>query len=137
VNAKELPAEQKYVTFRVPTANRLLPETDLSEHLAHARAVSKSARAIDAIVQAARPDLTEDARADFLSRVTGGLEARGFSLVQAIAEPAATPWPEAPEGSFAWHLKEAAHQLRIGDAEAAQGQLKAAGLLAGLIPRWN
>ncbi len=131
VNAKELPAEQKYVTFRVPTANRLLPETDLSEHLAHARAVSKSARAIDAIVQAARPDLTEDARADFLSRVTGGLEARGFSLVQAIAEPAATPWPEAPEGSFAWHLKEAAHQLRIGDAEAAQGQLKAAGLLAG------
>ncbi|MBZ0133567.1 MAG: DUF4365 domain-containing protein [Rhodocyclaceae bacterium] len=131
VNANELPVEQKFVTFRVPTENRLLPETNLSEHLAHSRAVSKSARAIDAIVQAARPDLTENSRAEFLSRVTGGLEARGFSLVQAIADPAATPWPEAPEGSFAWHLKEAAHQLRSGDAEAAQAQLKAAGLLAG------
>lgn len=131
LNAAEMPAHQQYVTFRVPVGNRLLPETDLSEHLSHARAVSKSARAIDAIVQAARPDLTEDGRADFLSRVTGGLEARGFSLVQAIAEPASTPWPEAPEGSFAWHLKEAAHQLRSGDAESAQSQLKAAGLLAG------
>ena len=131
LNATVMPAHQQYVTFRVPTANRLLPDTDLSEHLSHARAVSKSARAIDAIVQAARPDLTEDARADFLSRVTGGLQARGFSLVQAIAEPASTPWPEAPEGSFTWHLKEAAHQLRSGDAEAAQSQLKAAGLLAG------
>lgn len=131
VNAKELPLEQKSVAFRVSTVNRLSPETDLSEHLAHARAVSKSARAIDAIVQAARPDLTEDARADFLSRVAGGLEARGFSLIQAIAEPAATLWPEAPEGSFTWHLREAAHQLRSGDAEATQAQLKEAGLLAG------
>lgn len=131
LNAAEMPVHQQYVTFRVPAANWLLPETDLSEHLSHARAVSKSARAIDAIVQAARPDLTEDGRADFLTRVTGGLEARGFSLVQAIAEPASTPWPEAPEGSFTWHLKEAAHQLRSGDAEAAQSQLKAAGLLAG------
>lgn len=131
LNAAEMPAHQQYVTFRVPAENRLLPETNLSEHLSHARAVSKSARAIDAIVQAARPDLTEDGRADFLSRVTGGLEARGFSLVQAIAEPASTPWPEAPEGSFTWHLKEAAHQLRSGDAEAAQSQLNAAGLLAG------
>lgn len=131
LNAKELPAEQRYVTFRVPTANRLLPETDLSEHLAHARAVSKSARAIDAIVQAQRPDLTEGARADLISRVTGGLEARGFSLVQAIAEPADTPWPEAPEGSFAWLLKEAAHQLWAGDADAAQAQLEAARLFSG------
>lgn len=131
LNAAEMPAHQQYVTFRVPAANWLLPETDLSGHLSHARVVSKSARAIDAIVQAARPDLTEDGRADFLSRVTGGLEARGFSLVQAIAEPASTPWPEAPEGSFTWHLKEAAHQLRSGDAEAAQSQLEAAGLLAG------
>lgn len=131
LNAAEMPANQQYVTFRVPAENQLLPETDLSEHLSHARAVSKSARAIDAIVQAARPDLTEDGRADFLSRVTGGLEARGFSLVQAIAEPVSTPWLEAPEGSFAWYLKEAAHQLRSGDAEAAQSQLKAAGLLAG------
>lgn len=131
LNAAEMPAHQQYVTFRIPAASRLLPDTDLSEHLAHARAVSKSARAIDAIVQAARPDLTERARADLLSKVTGGLEARGFSLVQAIAEPATTPWPEAPAGSFAWHLKEAAYQLRSGDADAAQSQLSAAGLLAG------
>lgn len=131
VNAQELPSEQKFVTFRVPTANRLSPETDLGEHLAHARAVSKSARAIDAIVQAARPYWTEDARADILTRVTVGLKARGFSLLQAIAEPVATPWPEAPEGSFTWHLREAAHLLRSGDAEAAQIQLRTAGLLAG------
>lgn len=132
LNAAEMPAHQQYMTFRVPAENQLLPETDLSEHLSHARAVSKSARAIDAIVQAARPDLTENGRADFLSRITGGLKARGFSLVQAIAEPASTPWLEAPEGSFAWYLKEAAYQLRSGDTKAAQSQLKAAELLAGL-----
>tara|TARA_B100001105_G_scaffold255324_1_gene254111 strand:- start:2321 stop:6235 length:3915 start_codon:yes stop_codon:yes gene_type:complete len=131
LNAADMPALQQYVTFRIPAANRLLPDTDLSAHLSHSRAVSKSARAIDAIVQAARPDLSEDARADFLSRVAGGLEARGYPLVHAIAEPATTPWPEAPTGSFAWHLKEAAHQLRSGDADAAQDQLKAAAMLAG------
>lgn len=131
LNSREMSANQQYLTFRVPAKNQLLPETDLSEHLSHARAVTRSAYAIDAMVQAARPDLTEEGRADFLSLVTGGLEARGFSLVQAIAEPASTPWIEAPEGSFAWYLKEAAHQLRSGDAEAAQSLLQSAGALNG------
>jgi uncharacterized protein DUF4365 len=109
INKTGLPPEQEYVTLRVPSANVVAPDTDVSEHVAHHRAVFRAGRALDRLVEEQRPGMSADARADLMERIPAGFRSRSYALVEAMTEVPATPWPEgttwivsvAPARSFA------------------------------------
>lgn len=129
INQQGIPEDQDFVTLRVPTSSVLNSETDVSAYLAKARSIAQVGKALDTRMEHLRPDLLPTARVEFVERVPTGFQSRGFALVEAMTEQPATAWPEAPRGSYPWHLKEAASHLAVGDAELAIGELTAASAL--------
>ncbi|HYE33826.1 DUF4365 domain-containing protein [Methylocaldum sp.] len=126
LNEQGIPPEQKFVSLRVPLANRLTEATDLSSDLARFRQLAKVGEALDIVAERKHPALPPSTRANLIEKIPKVFERSSASLLQAMTEEPASAWPEAPKGSFPWYLQEAAQRLRIGADEEAEQSLVAA-----------
>lgn len=122
-----IPAEQQSITLRVPSANRLDCNTDISGHLKRLRDLNRASAALDIVVEEKHPSLLPSERASLISRIPEGFRARSPALLDAMCQDASTIWPEAPVGSLPWHLQEAAAKLRSGFDDEAEALLAEAG----------
>lgn len=126
LKADELADDKKYLNFRIPSANLLSDETNLSEELERCRRIGKVGDALDILADRQNPGMTSSARTNLLERIPVNMERRSPSLLMAIAEEPSSAWPVAPQGSMPWFLNEAAEQLRQGNAFEASEHLVAA-----------
>lgn len=126
LNAEELADDQKYITFRVPAVNNLTDETNLSDELERCRRLGMVGNAMDVLADRLNPGMAPTARVNLLERIPVNLAQSSPLLLSAIAEEPKSAWPQAPRGSFPWHLNEAAEQLRQGNAPEASEHLYAA-----------
>lgn len=131
LNANELADDQQYLNFRIPSANLLTDETNLSDELERCRRIGKIGDALDVLADRQNPGMTSSARTNLLERIPVNMERRSSSLLMAIAEEPSSGWPVAPRGSLPWHLNDAAEQLRQGNAVEAAEILNSAALLRG------
>lgn len=127
VNARDLPDEQLFVTLRVPKANILDAETDLSKDLSQFRALANIGASLDMTLEKRAPSLDSGARAALLEKLSGGFSARSAALMESLSEEPATVWPDRPVNSMAWLLFEAERNLNIGAFAKAEEMLAAAG----------
>jgi tetratricopeptide (TPR) repeat protein len=126
LNACEMPDEQRSVTLRVPRANILDGQTDLSADLSKFRALASIGAALDMTLETRVPSLSSNARAALLERLPLGFSGRSAALMESLAEQPATVWPDRPVGSMAWLLFEAERYLNNGSFPQAKSMLEAA-----------
>ncbi|MEO7497928.1 MAG: DUF4365 domain-containing protein [Massilia sp.] len=126
LNAEELPDERRSVTLQVPTANRLDDDTDLSIDLQTFKSISELGPNLYRAIESSSPYSSPDERISILSEIPASISARGFSLIEALSYPQATPWLAPPQGSMAWHLLEAVESIKAGNAEEALEALNGA-----------
>lgn len=125
LKADELADEQQFLNFRIPSANLLTDETNLSDELERCRRIGKVGDALDVLADRQNPGMTSNARTSLLESIPSNLERRSSSLLMAIVEEPSSAWPVAPQGSLPWYLNEAAEQLRQGSAVEASEHLVA------------
>ncbi len=126
VNLADIPAEQKKATLRVPKSQALANGTDLSERIKLESVLAKVGANLDASLEAKNPSLNRAARADQISRIPDAFKDRGASLFEAMTTKPDSPWPDPPQGSLAWHLKEANTHLRHGAFDSMEASLNQA-----------
>lgn len=112
---REFPEDQTTVTLRIPRGNSLSDSTDLSDDYTRFRQLANVGNAIDYVAERSDPALHPLDRANLVSKIPNVLERSSPALLEALAVDEPPSWPEAPTGSFAWHLHEIDQALRIGD----------------------
>lgn len=118
-----IPPEKKYVTFRVPKKNNLTNDTSIREYLDRYRATSNIGFSFARIIKKKLPALSCGGLSEISKRIFDGIAVRGESFLHAMAEDPNSPWPEAPQGSFAWFLNQASQCLRYGDDDEMEKYL--------------
>ncbi|ELX10206.1 hypothetical protein Jab_2c22930 [Janthinobacterium sp. HH01] len=135
LNAPDLPVEQLYVTIRVPKANLLDGETDLSKDLSQFRALANIGASLDMTLEKRSPAMAAGERAALIERLPTGFATRSAALMESLSEEPATVWPDRPPGSVAWFLFEAEKNLNNGTFMRAAELLASAGeLMANAVP---
>jgi tetratricopeptide (TPR) repeat protein len=119
LNAEEIPIHQKSVTLRVPIKNQLNEKANLGPDLEQFRRLAQVGEALDVVAERQLPGMTASDRTSLLERIPASLARRSPALLTAIAEEPVSSWPEAPAGTVAWMLNEAASQMRRGDSDEA------------------
>ncbi|WP_208948961.1 hypothetical protein [Paraburkholderia unamae] len=83
----------------------------------------QTAANFEAMLEEKLPSTAPDERAVMLENLAKNLGAYDSSLLQAVAAPISSPWPEAPKESIAGKLNETDRLLRIGTIDKAQSIL--------------
>jgi len=112
-------SDSNTLVVRVPLANRLTEETDLLPTLETNLRLFKAAASLDAMLAEKLPSSDPDGRSQLLENMATGLSGYGSTLLNVVATPATSPWPEAPSDSFAGRLGQVDRHLRIGATEKA------------------
>ena len=129
IDVTQLPEDQKYVTLRVPTANKLIG-ADLSSDIQHQNELSRAGHALDVRVEETHPGMKVEERVGLVQGVTTGIAARSATFIDALAAPTEEHWVNPPSNSLPWHLLRAKDFLRTTRLTLADGELNAAeGLL--------
>lgn len=136
IDVANLPADQLYVTLRVPTQNRLTIQTDLSADIDRQNELSRAGHAMDVRVEQTHPMMQAQERLNVVHGVTLGIAARSTAFIDALAAPVEEHWVAPPPGTLAWHLNQAKDALRTRyldrvsqELDAAEAMLEAATLL--------
>lgn len=117
--------DQKYVTFQVPTANRL-KGADLSKDINQQNEVSRAGHALELSVAEAHPEMDVTGRIAVVRGIAEGVAARSPTFIDALAATPEEHWINPPHGSLAWQLLQAKSQLQIGATHRAATDLEAA-----------
>lgn len=135
ISVSQLDPTQKYVTFRVPTSNRLMYATDLSSDIDAQNEVARAGHAMCLSVEQTHPGMRVEERVGVVQRITSGMAARSAAFIDALASPAEQHWIDPARGTLAWHLKTAEHLLRTSSLDRATTELDAAeAMLPGATP---
>lgn len=106
-------------TVRIPRANQLTRDFDVSQVLERHRRLNVVAGALDQAVLSAVPDYGPDQRIQILGDVASHLPRRGKGYIDSLSDPGPTPWPQAPRDSIAGRLNSVDQYLRLGDTRSA------------------
>jgi hypothetical protein len=123
INVAELPVDQKYVTLRVPTKNRLRSTTDLSNDILLQNELSRAGHDLSRSTEQTHPGMQADDRLTLVQGVVQGLAAKGPALMDALASSKDEHWVNPPHGSLAWNLSQARAELRVNGLNQAAAQL--------------
>lgn len=126
IDVANLPADQQYVTLRVPTQNRLTTQTDLSADIDRQNELSRAGHAMDVRVEQTHPMMQVQERLSVVQGVTQGIAARSTAFIDALAAPVEEHWVAPSPGTLAWHLNQAKDLLRTNSLERALKELDAA-----------
>ncbi|MEJ6819612.1 DUF4365 domain-containing protein [Pseudomonas sp. LF-5] len=126
IDVSNLPAEQLYVTLRVPTQNRLTIQTDLSADIDGQNELSRAGHAMDVRVEQTHPMMQAQERLNVVQGVTLGIAARSTAFIDALAAPVEEHWVAPSPGTLAWHLNQAKDLLRTNSLERCSQKLDAA-----------
>src|SRR5207244_3806406 len=80
-------------TIRIPTANVLNRDLDITAYLEHSLRLSATASAFDQAVTKAVPDVGPNAAAQILQSLSDEIPRRGRGYFESLSTPAPTPWP--------------------------------------------
>lgn len=125
IDVANLPADQQYVTLRVPTQNRLTTQTDLSADIDRQNELSRAGHAMDVRVEQTHPMMQVQERLNVVQGVTQGIAARSSAFIDALAAPVEEHWVAPSLGTLAWHLNQAKDLLRTNSLERASKELDA------------
>lgn len=129
ISITELEPRQKYVTFRVPTSNRLRTNSDLSDDIDAQNELARAGHALGLAVERTHAGIEVEERVGFVQRMAKGIDQRGASFIDALAAPVDQHWIDPPAASLAWHLREAKVHLKTGLLDRADASLKQAAVL--------
>ncbi|MDY0961471.1 DUF4365 domain-containing protein [Massilia sp. CFBP9026] len=126
---------QASLTIRVPRANLLEPDLDISSYIDMHRRMVMAAKSLDQTVEDKLPAVDSAARADILLRISDGFAKRDSALIEQMSAPVLTPWPEAPFETIAGKLKSIAENLAAGLSEFARKKLSeiSTGLISATV----
>lgn len=116
--------EQASITFRIRRANVLTPAFDASPEIQRNRGLMKVALQLDHAVERGMPSIPVEERGIYAGKVIGGFEGRPSALLEAMAKPATSMWPQASASSFAGRLNRVEQHLRGGNIREADSGLK-------------
>lgn len=134
IDVTRLPEDQKYVTLRVPTANKLRG-SDLSVDIHRQNELSRAGHAIDSRVEQTHPGMEIEERIGVVQGVTKGIAARSATFINALAAPVEEHWVNPSIHSLPWHLMQAKEFLHTTLLVRAAAELDAAqGMLEGATP---
>ena len=134
IDVARLPEDQRYVTLRVPTANKLRG-ADLSADIQRQNELSRAGHAIEVRVEETHPGMEVEERVSVVQGVTKGITARSATFIDALAAPAEEHWLNPPPHTLPWHLIQTKECLRTMLLTRAARELEAAeGMLEGAIP---
>lgn len=135
LNAGDLPDEQLFVTLRVPKANALDSDTDLSKELSQFRALANIGASLDMTLEKRSPTMAAGERAALIEKLPAGFSTRSAALMESLSEEPVTVWPDRPSGSIAWFLFEAEKDLNTGAfMRAAERLVSASALVHNAVP---
>lgn len=135
ISVSKLDPEQKYVTLRVPTSNRLKHSTDLSADIDAQNELARAGHAMCMSVEQTHPGLRVEERVGVVQRITSGMSTRSAAFIDALASPAEQHWIDPAPGSLAWHLRAAERLLRTASLDRASAVLDTAeAMLPGATP---
>ncbi|MEJ8850738.1 DUF4365 domain-containing protein [Variovorax rhizosphaerae] len=126
VGIQAIPPDQKGVTLRVPTSNKLDDDADLREDVRRANALAEVGHALDVGIAKIGPNLNDSKRLALAQGVGGAVEGRSLAFVEALAAPPKGFWIEPPRGTIDWHLWSARKRLDSGQLTKARTELDAA-----------
>jgi tetratricopeptide (TPR) repeat protein len=126
IDVSNLPAEQLYVTLRVPTQNRLTTQTELSADIDRQNELSRAGHAMDIRVEQSHPMMQAQERLNVIQGVTHGIAARSTAFIDALAAPVEEHWIAPSPGTLAWHLNQAKDALRTRYLDRGSQELDAA-----------
>lgn len=115
---------QKTLTIRVPKANLVTRNLDLSFDLERYLRLHSAVILFDQVIGSKLPDANPQQRAELIQQLTTGIAGRSSALIEVLTTSPTTPWPEAPKDSLAGKLSEVVSQLRRGDTKQAKYLLK-------------
>lgn len=131
IDVSRLPEDQKYVTLRVPTANKLRG-ADLSAEIQRQNELSRAGHAIDVRVEQTHPGLEVEERVSIVQGVTKGIAARSAAFIDALSAPVEEHWLNPPPHSLPWHLNRAKEFMRTTLLASTARELQSAeGMLDG------
>jgi hypothetical protein len=116
---------QRYVTLRVPIANRL-KGADLSRDIDQQNELSRAGHALDLRVAETHPGMDTEGRLAVVQGIAEGVVARSPTFIDALAAPAEEHWVNPPQGSLPWQLQQAKARLQVGAVDQAEIDLDAA-----------
>lgn len=132
IGVTQLPEEQRYVTLRVPIANKLRG-ADLSSDIQQQNELSRAGHAIDMRVEKTHPGMKVEERVSLVKGVTKGVTDRSATFIDALAAPSVEYWVNPPQNSLPWHLIRAKDFLLTtrlalagADLDAAEGMMEGA-----------
>lgn len=132
IAVSKLDPDQKYVTLRVPTSNRLKHSTDLSADIDAQNELARAGHAMCMNVEQTHPGLRVEERVGVVQRISSGMSTRSAAFIDALASPAEQHWIDPAPGSLAWHLRTAERLLRTASLDRAAAELDtAAAMLTG------
>lgn len=123
INVAELPVDQKFVTLRAPTANRLKSATDLSEEIRHQNKLSRAGHTLSARAEQTHPGMQAEERLTMIQCAVQGIAARGATFMDALAGSQEQHWVSPAIGTLAWNLSQARTELRVNALSRALIQL--------------
>lgn len=126
IGIETIPLDQKGVTLRVPTRNKLDDDTDLREDVRRANALAEVGHALDVGIAKISPDLDDSKRLALAQGVGGTVEGRSLAFVEALAAPPTGFWIEPSRGTLDWHLWSARKRLDSGQLAKTRAELDAA-----------
>lgn len=129
IDVANLPADQQYVSLRVPTQNRLTSKTDLSADIDRQNELSRAGHALDVRVEQTHPKMQIQERLNVVQGVAHGIAARSSAFIDALAAPAEEHWVVPSSGTLAWHLNQAKDLLRTNSVGRASKELDAAKMM--------
>jgi tetratricopeptide (TPR) repeat protein len=132
LNARDLPDGQLFVTLRIPKANVLDGDTDLSKDLSQFRALANIGASLDMTLEKRSPSMEPGERTALIEKLPIGFTTRSAALMESLSEEPATVWPDRPPGSMVWFLFEAEQSLNTGAFARAEEMLTAA---SGKFPK--
>jgi hypothetical protein len=107
-------------TIRIPTANVLNRDLDVSRILEDNLRLHATANEFDQAVATAIPEFQPEQRAQILGGFTEEIPRRGRGFIESVSTPGSTPWPQAPKESVAGRLNAADQHLKHGDTGGAE-----------------